>query len=51
MSAAQWIIDRRHDEGGRLIPALRDKFSLTAAEACQACALADRLRSAGRLAS
>lgn len=50
IAAARWIADRQDDEGGRIIPAVRSRFSLTAAEACRACALADRFRQAGRTA-
>ncbi|HEV7246570.1 MAG TPA: hypothetical protein VGN93_06210 [Shinella sp.] len=48
LDAARWIADRHDDEGGRIIPAVRSRFSLTAAEACRACALADRFREVGR---
>ncbi|MDG4675671.1 hypothetical protein P9A16_31720 [Shinella sp. 838] len=48
ITAARWIAERHDDEGGRIIPAVRSRFSLTAAEACQACALAQRFREAGR---
>ncbi|MDX3976989.1 hypothetical protein [Shinella sp.] len=48
LDAARWIAERHNDEGGRIIPAVRSRFSLTAGEACQARALADRFRQAGR---
>lgn len=48
LDAARWIAERHDDEGGRIVPAVRSRFSLTAAEACRACALADRFREAGR---
>lgn len=51
LDAARWIAERKDDEGGRIIPAVRSRFSLTAAEACRACALADRFRQAGRIAN
>lgn len=50
LDAARWIAERHDDEGGRIIPAVRSRFLLTAAEACRACALADRFRQAGRTA-
>ena len=51
LDAARWIAERHDVEGGRIIPAIRSRFSLTAAEACRACALADRFRQAGRTAN
>lgn len=48
LDAARWIAERHDDEGGRIIPAIRSRFSLSMAEACQACALAQRFREAGR---
>ncbi|EYR84236.1 hypothetical protein [Shinella sp. DD12] len=51
LDAAMWIAERHNNEGGRIVPAVRSRFSLTAVEACQACALADRFRQAGRTAN
>ena len=44
IAAAKWIADRHEKQEGRIIPAIRSTFSLTMAEACQACALASRFR-------
>lgn len=48
LEAARWIAGPHNDEEGRLIPAVRSRFSLTAAEACRACALAGQFRTVGR---
>lgn len=48
IAAARWIAERHNNEGGRVIPAVRSRFSLSIAEACHACALAHRFRDAGR---
>jgi len=48
LEAARWIAGPHSDEEGRLIPAVRSRFSLTAAEAGRACALASQFRAAAR---
>lgn len=47
LEAARWIAGSHTDQEGRVIPAVRSRFSLTAAEACRACALSSQLRTAG----
>lgn len=41
--AAQWLADAR-ERPDAIIPHLRQRFGLTAVEACEACALANSFR-------
>lgn len=41
--AAQWLADAK-ERPEPIIPHLRERFGLTAVEACEACALANRFR-------
>ena len=43
ITAALWLASQK-EPPGRVVPALRERFSLTAMEACQACALAPQYR-------
>lgn len=41
--AAQWLADQK-EPPARVVPTLRERFSLTAKQACEACALAQNHR-------
>lgn len=43
VAAAQWLADER-DPPQPIVPELRRRFGLTAMEACEACAMANRYR-------
>lgn len=43
ITAALWLASQK-EPPGRVVPALRERFNLTAMEACQACALAPKYR-------
>lgn len=41
--AAQWLADEK-EPPARVVPTIRERFGLTAKQACEACALASRYR-------
>lgn len=45
--AAQWLADEK-EPPARVVPTIRERFSLTAKQACEACALAQHLRTERR---
>ena len=47
IAAAQWLADQQ-EPPARVVPVLRERFSLSMKEACDACALAQTYRTARR---
>jgi hypothetical protein len=47
LAAARWLAEQR-ESPARVISTLKDRFGLTAKEACNACALARQYRQNGR---
>ena len=47
VSAAQWLADQK-EPPSKAVPTIRDRFSLSMKEACEACALAQKYRTARR---
>lgn len=47
VAAAQWLADQK-EPPARAVPIIRERFSLSTKEACDACALAQKYRTVRR---
>ncbi|MDL2408739.1 hypothetical protein PY650_24470 [Rhizobium calliandrae] len=47
VAAAQWLADQK-EQPAKAVPTIRERFSLSMKEACEACALAQKYRTARR---